>query len=134
MIDIRLERRRHPEVVHRKSEHEDIGALELIDQRIGVLDDRLLLDTALARLGQECAEAFGVEMRHHFFREIADDDFRAGVARAPGGDKFVGELGRLAVARKDTGVDLQQSHGSPPRYRCNHSNIYSTDKKAQNLS
>jgi len=45
-----------------------VGRLELADQGVGIVDDRLLLGRALAGLGEERAEARGVEVGYRVFR------------------------------------------------------------------
>ena len=71
MVEIRAQRRRHAEVVHRQADDEGIGFAQLGDQRVGVVDDRLLFGRARLRLGEERAETRGVEVRHGVARQIA---------------------------------------------------------------
>ena len=77
--------------------HDHVGALQFVDQRIGVRGDGLLRGVALLGLGQECAEPFGGEVRHGVDGDVADDHRRAGIVRAPRGDELVGKPGRLAA-------------------------------------
>jgi hypothetical protein len=58
------------------------------------------------RVGEEGAEALGVEVRHRLAREIADDELAAAA-----GDELVGELGGLAARAEEAGIDLQGRHG-----------------------
>ena len=82
-----------------------------IDQRVGVGGDRLLLGRALSGLGQERAEARGVQVRDRVLRQVALDHARAGLALAQRVDEPGGKAARLAVGRMDAGVDLEEPGG-----------------------
>jgi hypothetical protein len=115
VIEIRLEGRRQAEVVHWQAEHDDLGAPELVDQSVGVLDYRLLRSAALAGLGEERAEARRVQMGDRLEREVAHDHLTVSVRLAPGGDEALGESARLAAVGKDAGLDLQERFHCLPR-------------------
>src|SRR6266850_4480631 len=115
VIEIRLERRRQAEVVHRQAEHDDLGAPELVDQGVGMLDHRLLRSAVLAGLREERAEARRVEMWHRLEREVAHDHLTARVRLAPGSDEALSEAARLAAVGEDAGPDLQKRFHCLPR-------------------
>src|ERR1700733_15753786 len=56
VVEIRFELRGYAEVVHGQADDDDIGSSQLIDQRIGIGDDRVLRVNALLRLGDEGGE------------------------------------------------------------------------------
>src|SRR5205807_6602489 len=101
VIEIRLEGRRQAEVVHRQAEDDDLGAPELVDQGIGMLDHRLLRSVALAWLGEERAEARRVQVGDWLEREVAHDHPPVRVRLAPGGDEALGEAARLAAVGEE---------------------------------
>ena len=111
VVEIRFERRRNAEVVHRHAEYDGLRALEFVDQRVRLGDQRLLARGALGGSGDERQETFGIEVRQRLAGEIANDHLRAIVIGAPGGDELIGELARLAAGREQAGVDLQQGGG-----------------------
>jgi hypothetical protein len=82
-----------------------VRGLELGDQRVGVIDYRLLLWRARLGFGDERAKARAVEMGHR--GHIAHDD----VAAQPG-NELVGEGGRLAAGTEEAAVDLECFHAA----------------------
>jgi hypothetical protein len=81
VVEVGLERRRHAEVVHRQADHDDVGAPQLVDQRVGVVDHGLLRRSALA-CRQERLEALGGEVGPRRLRGRVRSRCCAGYARA----------------------------------------------------
>src|SRR5581483_10623261 len=108
VIEVGLQRRRDVEVVHRRSEDDDVGALELFDERVGLRDDLPLRVRALFGLGEERREALGSQVRQWLAREVAIEDRGAVMLRAPVGDEMVGELAGLAAVAVKAAVQLQE--------------------------
>ena len=108
MIEIRLERRRHAEVVHRQPEDDHVGGLELVDERVRIRGVRGLRERAVLGLGEEGLEALGGEVRDRVLREVAREHAAAMIRRLPLRDIAVGEPARLPAVGKDARLDLEK--------------------------
>jgi hypothetical protein len=85
----------------------------LVDERVRVGYDRLLLVGPRVLFGEKGLKTFLVEMRHRLARQIAHHQLGIRIAGAQRGDELIGEAAGLAVARIQAGVDLQDRlHGT----------------------
>lgn len=93
MIKVGLQLRGHAEVVHRQAQHDDVGAAHLVNQRVALGDDGLLLGRAGFGRRQKGLETRAVQMRQRLSGEVADHHLGLGVARGPRVHEALGQLG-----------------------------------------
>jgi hypothetical protein len=97
-------------------EHDHVGTLQFIDQRVRIGSFRALAGVAFFRLRNKCLEPLGCQVRHRLLRKIAHDHGCGGIVFLPAGDEIVGEPARGSGIRKEARVDLQKGlvHGASP--------------------